>query len=426
MSAMVPTAQVVGGGAMQPEDFRPDDLFGQIESLVEALEVEREARERAEAADRAKSDLLAVVSRELSAPMDALISMAELLLVSQLDGSQRRYAETLERSARGLRAVLNDILDFARLEAGRCDLSIAPFDLHELIKTAGGSLQAKAEEKALASGVHVGMSCPRYVKGDAARLNQILANLIDNAVKFTERGSVKLHVNAGETYGKLTLRFDIIDTGVGLSEGEVRRLFQPYVQVERTRQPGGTGLGLFIARRLVELMGGEIGCESARGQGSLFWFTIPTERVARATATGAQANGRLSGHVLAVEDNAVNRMLISAYLEEFGLTYELAASGAEALERLQTNPYDLVLMDIVMPELDGVETTRRIRKMRSPVGEIPIIALTAHTTKDDRQDYLAAGLDAYVSKPIRGRELYAALQPYLAPEEIAPRLAAVG
>jgi two-component system, sensor histidine kinase len=409
---------------MQPEDFRPEDLFGQIESLAEALDAERAARERAEAADKAKSELLAVVSDELRTPMGALISMSELLLVSQLDATQRRYAETLERSARGLLSVLDEVLDFTSLEAGSCELAIAPFDLHDLVKTLNGTLRAKAEEKSLQGGVHIGMSCPRYVKGDAGRINQILANLIDNAVKFTQSGSVKLHVNAGETYGKLTLRFDVIDTGAGLSESEVRGLFQPYVHVERRTQAGGTGLGLFIARRLVELMGGEIGCESAPGQGSLFWFTIPAERAARATPS--QANGRLAGHVLAVEDNAVNRMLISAYLEEFGLTYDLAASGAEALERLQTAPYDLVLMDIVMPELDGVETTKRIRKMPSPAGELPVVALTAHTRKDDRQDYLAAGLDAYVSKPVRGRELYAALAPYLAAEEVAPRRAATG
>ena len=406
---------------MQPEDFRPDDLFGQIESLVEALDVEREARERAEAADKAKSELLAVVSHELRTPMSALVSMTELLLVSQLDPTQRRYAETLERSARSLLSVLNDVLDFSDLEAGRCELSIAPFDLHDLVKTVGQTLQLKAEEKSLEGAAHIGMSCPRFVKGDALRLNQILASLIDNAVKFTDQGSVKLHVNAGDADGKLTLRFDVVDTGPGLSAKEIKRLFQPHVQVDRARQGGGTGLGLFIARRLVALMGGEIGCDSARGQGSLFWFTLPAERVA--AASSAQANGKLAGHVLAVEDNAVNRMLISAYLEEFGLTYELAASGAEALERLQANSYDLVLMDIVMPELDGVETTKRIRKMRSPLGEIPIVALTAHTKKDDRQDYLAAGLDAYVSKPIRGRELYAALQPYLAPEEAGLRRA---
>ncbi len=409
---------------MQPEDFRPDDLFGQIESLAEALDAEREARERAEAADHAKSELLAVVSHELKNPMGAMVSMTELLLASQLDGTQRRYAETLEQSARSLLVVLQDLLDFSKLEAGRYELAVAPFDLHTLVKTAGGTLKAAAEAKEIEGGVHIGMSCPRFVKGDAARLNQILGNLIDNAVKFTGSGSVKLHVNAGDADGRLALRFDVIDTGVGLRESEIERLFQPYVQVEALQpRRGGTGLGLYIARRLVELMGGEIGCESAPGQGSLFWFTVPAERVALASLSQGQNTGRLYGNVLAVEDNAMNRMLIAAYLDEFGLSYDIVESGQEALERLVTSRYDLVLMDIVMPELDGVETTKRIRAMQGPLAEIPIVALTAYTMRDDKEKYLAAGLDGYVSKPIRGRELFAALAPYLPGEESAPRRA---
>jgi two-component system sensor histidine kinase/response regulator len=221
------------------------------------------------------------------------------------------------------------------------------------------------------------------------------------------------------------LRFDIVDTGVGLSESEIARLFQPYVQLERTaREKGGTGLGLYIARRLVGLMGGEIGCESVPGQGSLFWFVIPTERVAIANAAGAQDSGQLLGHVLVVEDNAMNRMLIATYLDEFGLTCDVVSSGAEALERLEDSTYDLVLMDILMPELDGVETTKRIRAMPGPVAEIPIVALTAYTTREDRATYLAEGLDAYVAKPIRGRELFDALAPYLPQAEIVrPRAA---
>jgi CheY-like chemotaxis protein/nitrogen-specific signal transduction histidine kinase len=410
---------------MQSEDFRAEDLLGQVESLAEALDAERAARDLADSADRAKSELLAVVSHELRTPIDAMVSMSELLLATPLDDTQRRYAQTLERSARSLFVVLNDLLDFSKLEAGHCELDVAPFDLHTLVKRAGGMLQAATEGKSLSGGVHIGTSCPRFVKGDAARLQQVLLNLTDNAIKFTEQGSVNLHVNAGEMEEGVMLRFDIVDTGVGLSESEIARLFQPYVQLERTaREKGGTGLGLYIARRLVGLMGGEIGCESVPGQGSLFWFVIPTERVAIANAAGAQDSGQLLGHVLVVEDNAMNRMLIATYLDEFGLTCAVVSSGAEALERLEDSTYDLVLMDILMPELDGVETTKRIRAMPGPVAEIPIVALTAYTTREDRATYLAEGLDAYVAKPIRGRELFDALAPYLPQAEIVrPRAA---
>ena len=395
-------------GSMQVEDFMPEDLFGQIRRLTEALSAERQARERAEAAGRAKSELLAVVSHELHTPMSAVISMAELLLTSPLNGTQRRYAETIQQSARSLLTVLNDILDLSKLEAGRSRLDHARFDLHGLVQGVGSELQAHADKKALASAAHIGVSCPRFVKGDASRLRQVLANLIDNAVKFTAEGSVHLHVNADEAEGRLTLRFDVTDTGIGFAELQQDWLSQGSAQA---------GLGLSIARRLVALMGGEIGCESLPSQGRLYWFTIPTERGEAAVASEAQGPGALSGHVLVVEDNAVNRMLIGAYLEEFGLSYDMAESGADAMLRLSQKAYDLVLMDIMMPELDGVETTKRIRKLDGPAAEVPIVALTAHAMKGDREDYLAAGMDGYVSKPIRGRDLFAALVPYLSVDD---------
>jgi CheY-like chemotaxis protein len=412
---------------MQPEDFKADDLFGQIEALVAALSIEREAREQAEAADRAKSELLALVSHELRTPLGAVTSMAELLLSGPLEPTQRRYAETLAQSTRSLLNVLNDILDYTKLEAGRFEIAAAPFDLHDLIKSAGNALAARAEEKGLHHSCHIGTGVPRYIEADASRIRQVLANLIDNAVKFTSRGSVNLHVNAGETDGKLNLRFDVIDTGLGLNEEQRERLFLPYVQVNSTiaSQYGGTGLGLSIARRLVELMGGEIGCESAPGQGSLFWFTIPAKRAPRTAMTDLEPTGRLNGHVLVVEDNAVNRMLVAAYLDEFGLTHDMAEDGAEALARLAARSYDLVLMDVVMPGVDGVEATKRIRAMREDIAEIPIVALTAHAMKGDREEYLAAGMDSYISKPIRGRDLFAALAPYLSADkgEESPRVA---
>jgi CheY-like chemotaxis protein/nitrogen-specific signal transduction histidine kinase len=402
---------------MQPEDFRPEDLFAQIQGLVETVDAERQMRERAETADRAKSDLLAVVSHDLRTPMGAVITMSELLLNGTLDTTQRRYAETLQQSARSLLTVLNDILDYSKLEAGRFELDCAVFDLHELVKSVGSELRARTREKGLLGAVNVGMSCPRFVKGDAVRLRQVLTNLTDNAVKFTPRGSVHLHANAGDANGKLGLRFDVTDTGIGFGEFQKQRLFQPYAQVDRTNASQGTGLSLSISRRLVELMGGEIGCESAPGQGSLFWFTIPTERADTIPSKDVPASGTLVGHVLVVEDNAVSRMLIGAYLEEFGLTYDLVGDGSTGQARLAARNYDLVLMDIMMPELDGVESTKRIRKLGGDAAEVPIVAVTAHAMKGDREDYLAAGMDGYVSKPIRGRDLFAALKSYLSDDD---------
>ena len=405
---------------MRPEDFRADDLFGQIQALVDCLAQERDAKEAAEAADQAKSELLATVSHELRTPMGAIISMAELLQQTALDETQKKYASTLHQSARSLLTVLNDILDFSKLDAGRFELDTAPFDLHDLVQSVAQGLQARASERGLASGLDIGATCPRFVKGDATRIRQILTNLVDNALKFTSEGSVRLHVSARETDSSFMLRFDVSDTGIGLDHEGQERLFEPYIQGGSTTatQYGGTGLGLSIAQRLVLLMGGEIGCESEVGQGSMFWFAIATEWAESSQkAKEVQPTRRLQGHLLVVEDNAVNRMLIGAYLDEFGLTYEMVETGASAIMALASNSYDLVLMDIMMPELDGVQTTQRCRLLHGPAAEVPIIALTAKAMKGDREKFLASGMNGYVSKPIRGRELHAALAPFLALDE---------
>jgi CheY-like chemotaxis protein len=413
---------------MRPEDFRPDDLFAQIQGLVDGLADERRAREAAEAADKAKSDLLAMVGHELRTPMEAVVAMAELMLASPLDPTQQRYARTLHQSARSLLGVLNDVLDFSRLEAGRFELDQASFDLHDLIQGVAAVLQTRANEKGLTAGVDIGANCPRFIVGDAARLRQVLISLVDNALKFTAIGSVRLHASASEVDGRLLLRFDVTDTGVGLSKAVQERLFQPYVQLDSpvANQNGGTGLGLSIARKLALLMNGEIGCESVVGQGTLYWFAVPAERprinVAPKAGNDVQPQGALSGHVLVVEDNAVNRMLIVTYLDEFGLTHDVVSSGGAAVMSLAAKSYDLVLMDTAMRDLDGVETTRRIRSLHAPSSQVPIVALIAPGMKSDCGAYLAAGMDAYVSKPIRGRELYAALAPFLGAEKGEPTL----
>ncbi len=409
---------------MRPEDFRPDDLFAQIQGLVDGLTAERRAREAAEAADKSKSELIAMVGHELRAPMEAVIAMAELLLKSPLDGTQQRYTETLAQSARSLLGVLNDILEFSRLEMGRFELDNASFDLHDLVQGVAAVLQTRANEQGLTSGVDIGANCPRFVIGDAARIRQVLMNLIDHALKFTFDGSVRLHASASDEDGRWQLRFDVTDTGSGLSKAEREQLFQPRIQLGSAlaSQTAKLGLGLSIAQKLAALMGGKIGCQSVVGQGSLYWFMLPVERARVSAAAATQVKegspqAGLSGHVLVVEDNAVNRMLIGAYLDEFGLTHEMVGSGGAAVMSLARKTYDLVLMDIMMPDLDGIETTKRIRSLHAPSSEVPIVALVAPAMKADCGAYLSAGMDAYVAKPIRGRELYAALAPFLAADK---------
>jgi signal transduction histidine kinase/CheY-like chemotaxis protein len=406
--------------SMRPEDFRPDDLFAQIQGLVDSLAEERAAREAAEAADRAKADLIATIGYELRSPMEGMIAMTELLLAGPLEPTQARYVGALHQTTRGLLGVLADILDFARLETGRFELERSVFDLHDLIQNVGSVLQTRANEKGLTGGFDIGANCPQFVTGDAARLRQVLLSLIDNALRFTAHGSIRLHASAREEDGRLLLRFDVTDTGVGLSKTVQERLFQPFVQIESKvgGNAGGTGLALSIAHKLAMLMGGEIGCESVVGQGTHYWFVVPAERARSAMpapnrAAEAPPQGALSGHVLVVEDNAVNRMLIVTYLEEFGLSYDVVSSGGAAIMNLATKDYDLVMVDTGMPDLDGVEIARRIRGMHTPSARVPIVALIAHGRAADCGAYLAAGMDAYVTKPIRGRELHAVLAPFL-------------
>ncbi len=401
-------------------DFAPGDLLSQIETLLRALEDARLARAAVENESAAKSDLLATASHEIRTPLGAIISTADLLLASDLDDTQRRYAETLRQSGRGLLAILNDILDYSKLSAGRFELETVRFDFAELMRTTGAALAARAGAKGLSSRIDITEGCPTHLIGDPARLRQVLNNLIDNALKFTEEGSVNIRAGFGSNGAETVLRFEIVDTGIGVAGEQQARLFEPYTQRDSSiaAKYGGTGLGLSIARRLVTLMGGEIGCESVEGRGSVFWFTArlrqPDERTrARRAPERSYPGDKLSGHVLVVEDNDINRMLIAAYLDSFGLTHETAASGRAALEALTRKRFDLVLMDIMMPEMDGVEAMRHIRALDGPVSGIPVIALTANAMKGDRETYLAAGADGYVSKPVSAADLFDALGQHL-------------
>jgi CheY-like chemotaxis protein len=437
---------------MRPEDFKGDDLFAQIQNLVERLAAERRLRETAEAADKAKSELLATTGHELRAPIESVVALIRLLSASPLDPAQRRYTDMLAQAARSLLWVIDDIFDLTYLEAGRLELDRAAFDLHTMLDEVWSVLQAHAGDKGLTSGVDIGASCPDLVIADEARIRQVLMSLIDTALKETTEGSVRLHASAIDVNGLWRLRFDVTNTGRGHSRSERAQLFAPMLKVPSATadRPGGTGLELAIARKLAALMGGEVGCDSAVGKGSLYWFTLDAEHVAEESleaeplllseplaaeplaieplllseplaaellATESkpepEPQAKLSGHVLVVEDNAINRMLIATYLDEFGLSHDMVASVGTAILNLASKHYDAVLMDVMMPDLDGVEAAKRIRALHAPAAEVPIVALVS-AKKADRGVYLSAGMDAYVSKPIRGRELYRVLTPFLA------------
>lgn len=401
---------------MQAKDFQPDDLFAQIQALVGGLEAERQARKTVEASDAAKSELLALIGRELRPPMQAVVTMSEHLLASPLNASQRRYTETLAQSGRSLLSVLSDVLDFSELEAGEAEFESTPLDLHALVGSVASEFHARASAKGLTSGVNLAANCPRFIIGDEVRLRQVIMSLVEAALRSTSAGIIRLYVSVNDAEAPLSIRFDITDTGDGLTKAEQERLF---VRASADLLAAGSGLDLPIAERLATAMDGEVGCESALGQGTLYWFKFRAERAEGEAETldrqgnAATPKGALSGHVLVVEDNMINRMLIGAYLDEFGLTYEMVENGAAAIMCLAVRTYDLVLMDTVLPDYDGLQIADRIRSLHAPSAAVPIVALVPHDATDADNDYVAAGMNGFVAKPIEGRTLYAALVPFL-------------
>jgi PAS domain S-box-containing protein len=385
-------------------------LEGQVQQRTAELS---EAKEAAEAASRAKSVFLANMSHEIRTPLNAVLGLTELL---QAEPRPKHDADRLARvaqAARHLLGLVSDVLDLSKIEADRLELADEPFDLFELLETVEAILRAGCEAKGLAFEVVREPQVPRWLRGDGTRLRQVLLNLGSNAVKFTPAGRVTLRVEAGGHESRPSLRVSVLDTGIGLAEADLARVFKPFEQVDGsiTRRFGGTGLGLSISARLVALMGGEIGARSEPGLGSEFHFRIPLHEAeplppAAPGRAGADERSALAGRVVLVaEDNDVNQEVARAMLERAGAEVDVAGDGEQALVCALVRRYDAILMDMQMPRLDGLEATRRLRAGSSPNARTPIIAMTANVFTEDRQACLEAGMDDHVAKPVQAEEL---------------------
>ncbi|MGJ4891882.1 ATP-binding protein [Bradyrhizobium sp. HKCCYLRH3099] len=381
----------------------------------------RAARDAAEAANRAKSDFLAIMSHEIRTPLSGMVGMVDLLRGTRLTDEQKRYTALAKESADLLLDVINDILDFSKLEAGRLQSESIDFDVRNLVESAVSFMGERARKRSLDLKVSLAPELPQFLKGDPTRIRQVVLNLVANAIKFTERGGIDVRAShRAHEDGAIDLRIEVIDTGIGMSPEIQAQIFDPFVQADTsiTRKYGGSGLGLAICKQLCTIMGGNIGVDSQLGRGSRFWFEVRCRQGEAPVLTiePIEASPDRPLDILVAEDSPIIATLISSLLVKQGFRPTIVVNGVQAIAAVFKRRFDLVLMDVQMPEMDGMSATRAIRELPPPACHTPIIALTANALVGQRETYLAAGMNDYVTKPIQPPLLFEAIRRWALPQ----------